>query len=460
MFMKIMILFVSFLLISCSTVKSNMVDGQNIQEGISYFLPKRLHKVKITANLITADVESERKAKEAFEKAAEAKRKAKEECDTAESEYKKAEEIAEIAVGEEAKKEADKQKGIALANLQVKKIALGEACKKETETYEKLKKVLESTQDASQNKCNYLVKFSVEPQTLVPDHNYGFVAKLKHIPSRTDTLKLTTTDMGLLSSGESVSADTTGSILAKLAQAIISFGVQIPLPSVPPVALRVKKIEEKRCPESLEIDSIVDLSNSADIKQLNARLQEINMRLQVCGYHTDQKCDKLEDSCELKVTGPSKVEHYGNDGLFYRRELPYLVKLLEFKETKKCDQGSEQIVKESTVRADALVLMPNLSPITRLDYPAGLFATSKQKVDFNNGMLVSYNAERPSEILGLVSIPADIAQSMISALTQFFRFRIDYSSSQIELAKKQSELIDVLNETVKKMNKGQAPKSD
>jgi hypothetical protein len=441
--MKIMILFISFLLISCSTVKSNMVDGQNIQEGISYFLPKRLHKVKITANPIKGDESTIRKVQEDYEKAAAVKIKAQEEYKTADSEYKKAEEIAKNAVGEEAKKEADKQSGLAFANLKVKENALGKACANETTAYEKLEKVLELARDTSTGACNYLVKFSVEPQPLVPDHNYGFVAKLKHYLQRTDEMKITTTDTGLLSSTESNSIDTTGDILAKLAQSIISFGVQIPIPSVK--EKRVEKVE-KPC-KSLEIDSIVDFSRPTDIKQLNARLQKINMRLQVCGYHIDQKCDEPKDSCELKVTGPSKVEHYGNGGLFYRRELPYLARLWDLNDGNK-------------IVADTLVLMPNLSPITRLDYPAGLFATSKQKVDFKDGMLVSYNTERQSEILGLASIPADVAQSMISAITQFFRFRIDYSSSQLELAKKQSELIDVLNEMVKKMNNGQAPNSD
>jgi len=451
--MKIAILFVSFLLVSCSTVTSNKIDDQPHQEGISYFLPKRLHKVKITANLMTADELSERKAKEAFEKAAEAKKKAKEECDAAESGYKKADEIAKNAVGEEAKKEAEKQRGIALANLQVKKIALGEACQKEIEAYEKLRKALASAEGTSQDKCNYQVTFSVEPQPLVPDHDYGFVARLKHNPLRADVLKLATTDTGLLSSGESVSTDTSGSILAKLAQAIISFGVPIPVP-LPELKAqfglvpRTEKEQRQPCPGSLEIDSIVDISNQRDVAQLNGRLRNINMELEICGYRIDENRDGPKGNPpSRKRSNPSQGETEEYEGLFYRRELPYLARLRDLNEGKK-------------IVADALVLMPNLSHITQLDFPAGLFVTTKQKVGFNNGMLVSYDTERPSELLGLMSIPADIAKGIIDAAAQFIKFRVDYSSSQLEEAKKQSELIEVLDEMVKKRNQGQVPKSD
>jgi hypothetical protein len=442
--MKLIVLCVSFLLISCSTVTSSRIGDQHT-EGISYFLPIRLHKVKLTANLTPADELNERKAKDAFGKAAEARKKAKEECDAAESEYKKAEQIANNAVGEEAKKEAEKQKALVLANLQVKKNALGEACIKEAEAYEKLRKALEPTEGASQDKCNYQVKFSVEPQALVPDHNYGFVARLKHNPLRADALKLATTDTGLLSSGESVSTDTTGSILAKLAQAIISFGVQIPVPSPELKALvlvpRTEEGQRKPCPKSLEIDSIVDMSNQRDIDKLNCRLRDIDAELEICGYRIDENRDEPKGNPPLqKGSNPPQGETEEYEGLFYRRELPYLARLRDLNDGNK-------------IVADALVLMPNLSPITRVDFPAGIFVTTKQKVGFNNGMLVSYDTERPSEVLGLASIPADIAQSIINAASQLFKFRLDYSSSQLEQAKKQSELIDVLNEMLKKMNK-------
>jgi hypothetical protein len=95
--------------------------------------------------------------------------------------------------------------------------------------------------------------------------------------------------------------------------------------------------------------------------------------------------------------------------------------------------------------------MPNLAPIVSVPFEAGPFVTTKYDVALSNGMLTSFTADRPSEIDGFVSIPADLIKTYISTVTEIFKFKIDYASDKADMAKKQAEYIDTLNALLQKL---------
>ena len=446
---RFVLVFAALFLVSCSTVTSKSLPKSledPTPEGISYYLPKRLHRVKISVTKIRGDMTGLKKAQEEYQKASVAKVKAQQDYDVVETKFKADEALAGKAEGD-AKKKAEEWKGLSLAEFEVKKSALRDATAKEAEAYDKLSELMKADPTAKNN----LVKFSIEPLPLVPDTDQGFVAAMRHSPFRKDQLNLTTTEMGLLSSAKSIAEDQTGKIAATIAQAIVSLG-GMPAPYAAASTIERPK-EEKEEEKDLEIDSVVDLADKdGDVKKLRCNLKKKKLDFVIVPPFDGDKPSKAPNCEEPKKTpsihGNTKDgtgKPCGEEGLFYRRELPYLVKITR-------EDGGDDIP-----QANALVFMPNRSPITRVPMEAGPFVTSKNTVAFTNGMLTSIEVERPSEILGLVSIPADVAQTMITAISQMIKLRLDYSSSQVNLAKDQSALLDLMKEIAKKQQEAQVP---
>lgn len=429
---RYLVVLISLLLASCTAVKSKPISEKPelIGKGISYYLPMRLHRVKITANKITGDAASVQKAKQEYEKALVDKAKAQQEYSDEQNKMKKAEDISKYAEGD-AKKQIEMERGVIRANILALKTALDSASRKAESSHDAYLRELDLSNNPQPNECRYNVAFSVEPSDIVPDYRKGYVASIFHSPFRDDHLTLTTTNSGLLSSADSVVTDRTSDIVKQIATAILTFVT--PIPTGPAMKGKAPKGEPSiPCETSIGIDMIVDFSNTDHIWIINDVLKKVGMELVLFGYGIGDLNKQDDDE--------------SRNGLFYRRELPYIVSIF--------DNNSKT---SKTVIANTLIFMPNLAPTTRLPFDTGLFVTSKQNATFNNGMLVSYNQEMPSEAYGLVTIPADLAKVIMSTVTDLIKFRVDYSSYSVQLAQKQAELIDALKALEERQNGTAAP---
>ncbi|MEM7387501.1 MAG: hypothetical protein AAF514_21395 [Verrucomicrobiota bacterium] len=87
--------------------------------------------------------------------------------------------------------------------------------------------------------------------------------------------------------------------------------------------------------------------------------------------------------------------------IYYRSGLPYIVEI---------SNG------EKNVALNHLIMMPDESPIEELSLRRGAFVKVAYTLDFENGMPSSIQASRPSEILGIVSLPIEILKSISSVL--------------------------------------------
>lgn len=448
--MRIIILSFTTLLAGCSTlindhsVKAPPDNGNNA--GIHYFLPKRLHNVtvKVTRPSKGEDKEIE-KAFAQLIKAATSQSEATKNLSDKKVELKNAEALSkarpDVPTLVEKVEEAKAAVKIAEQNLEKANNELTAA----QSVYDDLKSP--KIDDQSNIICN--VALEIKPLDLVPDPEESHAATLNHLPWRDDVLKITTTSSGLLSGAEGSSTDRTADILIELAQAVTLFGkgFQPELKS-----LNVPEIKkEEKCITGI-FSSTIDFSRDSDLKSLNKELNNrvTGLEIKVSGWSnkkivsdyfdntnktvqeeiksgtTDESDpDPFESTCPL---GASKDDGSGCNGLFYRRDLPYIVKL----------------IRDDSVIYSTLISMPQLSPIAAVPLDTGGFVKTTYNVTFENGMLKTYDVNRPSELLALVKLPVDMARGIMSILTDFISLRVDYSSKETALAQAEKDRLEAI----------------
>ncbi len=423
-----------------SFIQTKHASLVSINTGISYYLPKRMHRLIVTAENLNAKKEEE-KFKEAEDNFLTANKEAKQ----LEAKMKNLKSIAANTPGEEkAKKKAveaaQTAEGIYLA---AKEIA--DKAKNDMDTAKNRYDQVKAEKDSEQ--CNYSIAMSIIPQALEPDTQYPFLLKLNNSPLRDDELKIKTTQTGLLTSTEVTSSDRTGDIAVEISKAIAMFGIGIPT-SVPTQYSLLSQKKVGTCyPSILKHDQIVDFGSSADIQIIfkdssgfpvkNKNGEYVvppSLKLTIDTPRKTELGSIYDTDAELKEASYPLKGHYG---ILYRRDTTYLTNLWA------TIDGVDTIVTSEQIS------MPNLSPVTLVPFEYLSLVTTKNNAAFENGMLVSYDTNRPSSALALANLPARVAEGYINALTNFLQLKFNYSSKAIDAVNKEKELADLLN-TIKK----------
>ena len=89
-------------------------------------------------------------------------------------------------------------------------------------------------------------------------------------------------------------------------------------------------------------------------------------------------------------------------GLVYRRSRPYIFTF------EQCADG------DCAVRQAAQALLPNEGSVAVLPYRNSAFAKTRYKVQFRDGELVGWDANRPAEVIEIIKIPLDLLQTVVS----------------------------------------------
>ncbi|MEQ1778140.1 MAG: hypothetical protein ABL863_06320 [Nitrosomonas sp.] len=427
-----------------SFIQTKNASFKSINTGISYYLPKRMHRLVVTAENLNAEEELI-KFKETEENFVTANKEAKQ----LEAKMKKLKSIAANTPGDEkAKKKAveaaQTAEGIFLA---AKKIADQATIVMNTakNRYDQVKAEKDSKQ------CNYYIEMSITPLALEPDTQYPFLLKLNNSPLRDDELKIKTTQSGLLTSTDAISSDRTGDIAVEIAKAVAMFGMggfSTRTTTTPKFwSYPAQPKEGTVCYSSImKHDEIVDFSSAIDNpipivfrdsngflvtkKDAGQNIKYAVPDLEIMIGIDSSKTAKLESIYNadegLKVgTYPLK----GHYGILYRRDTTYLVNLKKDKET---------------IIASEQISMPNVSPVTLVPFEYLSLVTTKNNAAFENGMLVSYDTNQPSSALALANLPARVAEGYINALTNFLQLKFNYSSKAIDAVGKEKELADLL----------------
>ncbi len=82
-----------------------------------------------------------------------------------------------------------------------------------------------------------------------------------------------------------------------------------------------------------------------------------------------------------------------------------------------------------------IVMLPNESPVMSMSLPAGVFATSRSRVELVQGMPATVVVDQGNELVGITAIPLTVINGFFSAVSEVFQLRINYDTRQINLLK-------------------------
>ncbi|QJU57000.1 hypothetical protein HL653_03645 [Sphingomonas sp. AP4-R1] len=440
----------SLLISSCATVRTTPRAADELASGVTYYLPKR--EIKVTA---------ERKLlkKDDLQKAVTAKKTELETINTliktTDSTIKTAGDrlkAASVQGNADAVAAINKELAIATADLDIAKIKKA-SVEAEINIAEASIRILEA---APKDSCAFSYSAAIELLTPVADTRLRLVADAFHSPLRDDDTKLAINSSGLLSTANVVAADRTGDIIVEIASAFAgvgSGGTAGPLALVGGEPKFAGKPECEKLPTKFAYR--LDPALGDQLSKLNNEFYTAGFpfRLDVppmpdgSTYAVKDKDPTIRD--RQRTTGKPKtgdeytypidnaLYHKGMNGaLFYRTALPQTIVL------RQCNNGTACTSIKDTVPIDAtMTMLPQVGPISYIPMQSSIFVKTVDDVVFDNGMLVSWNATRPSEVLEVVRLPVKILKAVVSVPAELIKLRIDLSDQQKGLAASQEAQI-------------------
>lgn len=435
------------LMSGCATIRSTPRSNNELASGVTYYLPKR--EVKVTAErklLKKDDLEKTIATKKTELEAITTSIKTIEATIKTAGNRLKAPSVqsnvaAAATVGEEL--------AIATGDLDLAK-AKKTAVETEIKNAEASLRILEA---GPANSCAFSYSAAIELLAPVADTRLRLVADAFHSPLRDDDTKLAVNNAGLFTTANVIAADRTGDILVEIASAFAGLGGGAgnplafegsPKPASPaecgklptkfayrldpsdPDALTKTNDELKEAgfPFRLQVPTMADSYTIVDARS------EIFDRQRVVG--------KPSSGNEHRYELGEALRHQGTNGaLFYRTALPQTIILRQCESGTDCSpDGADTVPIEATI-----TMLPQIGPISYIPMRSSAFVKTVDDVVFDNGMLVSWNASRPSEILEIVRLPVKILKSVVSVPAEIVRLRIDLSDQQKGLAASQQAQI-------------------
>ncbi|MEL6372302.1 MAG: hypothetical protein AAFR03_16485 [Pseudomonadota bacterium] len=269
-----------------------------------------------------------------------------------------------------------------------------------------------------------------------PDPEYQFFLEYGHSSFSEDDISVQITDEGYLKSITAKTEDQTGEVVSKvieLATEVAKAGIAIRSDQDLPPFSYTAFFDPTDAAEREEVKGVLG-AYGVDVKSI--------------------KTDKIAGTEPLKAGRPSDCTR----GACFRPAQPHKVTI------KYANKLTGSTVTEYTKKA--LVTLPNDAPVLSVRLDRYAFVEAETKVSFNNGMLTKVELKKPSEAVGFMEIPIDVAKSIVSIPSALFDFKVsgfesdeklldaqaDLISSQIELSDKQAELLAAQAEAMSSMS--------
>lgn len=305
---------------------------------------------------------------------------------------------------------------------------------------------------------------SIALTEMEPDLKFGFRALPMNFFTRDDENNLKVNEKGLLDNAKTTVTDQSGQILIEAARAY-GFTLGQPLlestfleamaPGIPKqrsftitgtvstnfTNLNCHMTEER----PVKIDLLVDITKEQEINDLNDQL--------VC-LSTPYRVEVVKPNFNvMPVTTVSSVEthtartifssrdHF--DGLFYRSRLPYMFNVTQVNPGVKvnivnCSNGGCKFEVKTLAgnspyeltAASSLLMIPNEAPVSYIPMRAGALVKTIHEVEFTDGIVTSWESNRPSEALALVKVPFAMIDAVIASISQLIPLAGSYSTQQ------------------------------
>lgn len=410
------------LLSGCATVSSEPVgvtvqtraDGKAaIKPGLTYYLPRQL--VKLTV------VKSELKASELLDE----HNKAKAAADAATTARKKIDtDIA--AIKDKLYTARDNAAVSAMLNADLGKLneALVPATKAEADAKTAAKTASDAVLAFRPSAPDGTGKASVltfELLPMAPDPAYAFRVDPKHSIFRDDQHKIALTPSGLLSSTDIVAADRTADILAQFAvTAGYAAGFRGPSWSLLSETEKKNKdlAENLACSKAPDkVVAIVDLADDAEIDQFNKDVLCLGIKI-----------DPV-DAASTFPKGLAKVEDAPTlPGIYYRPSVNATIRVSY------CGEGVCFGDNGWFLKDTLNVPLPQFGAISPVPQRSGFMTRTAYKNTFKDGILVNYDADRPSELLEVARTPVRLVDGFFDGFSKIISLRTGANTDRVNLS--------------------------
>ena len=382
--------------------------------GLTYYLPRRLLTIEVT-------VEPKKKAEllKSLKAADEKLAKAKEERDAAKSAKEGASKLAaelqklcgKSCTGglQAALAEAQKALAVATADDTLKEDAFQSASNAQHQAENIWASALAG------NDCTYST--TIKSGDIVADTRRPFRLQPSHNWLRDDTTKFEVNSQGLLSTANVTATDRTGDILAEFAGAISAGGGR----GAGKVNFADYQMSSATCNDpafKMQFDPMyANVAGSPD--NINKQLEDrgLPFNVDVAGV--------AQNPNDAPASGKT-----GISGILYRTEVPVLVTLSQQKDATRSN-GFTPI-------SGAFIPLPQAGPVAMIPMKSSAFVKTVNDVEFSNGMVKSWSADRPSEVMEVVRLPVKILKAIFSIPTDLISFKVDYSTKDASLAEQQA----------------------
>lgn len=367
----------------CAIVESDTYSYQTdtkIPIGFTYFLPRVMMKIEASRTTVTVASVASKAQKVATRNAAAAVAlAATNKAGEARIEKKGAYDKAKADPNFDAAALAALKKDYEKANLEYFK-------KKAVSDYAKsLAAAAQADLEAHRNNLNACIRtVTLTRLPIEADTDNHYVAKLKHVWTRSDELDIKSNELGLLESTDLTSEDKLGEIAVSIAKLVLRAQSLVALPpaEIQDMDATGSTPTCKRYTAGWIFDPADMAATSSTMFAINALLQRINAKLAI----------------QAPISHNAVAKKSSAEGLYYRRPIPYQFDVL-------IDNDQVQSSRET---------LPNNGPIAIASLRAGAFVKTTRNLKFINGMLISDHAIRPSEGLGVLKIPAGILDAITS----------------------------------------------
>lgn len=304
----------------------------------------------------------------------------------------------------------------------------------------------EVTESPSKTDYTAVVEIKLLPPSADPAH--GLRLNTSHNIFRDDSNHLVISNEGLLTSNDTTAIDRTGEIIVAMSKAVgavaeLNTGVSAP------VNLKSNTVDKAKSEEAKQVEPkpdecknvpdkrilIVDFAAKDDVEtQANKMLTCMGVRF-----------ERLKPNFSFDFDAGAATGNNSNlGGIAYRTPIEQWIKIQVCAKdyVKDCDPTDSAKVDtppDPTWRTAQVVALklPQAGPVSYLPQNAGAFTKTTYKTRFQDGILIDYDAARPSEVAEVASWPIRVIDGVFEGVSKVISLRTNVAKQKAELATEQ-----------------------
>lgn len=257
--------------------------------------------------------------------------------------------------------------------------------------------------ELSSEKGKYALSIAV---TYEPDPESLYEVELNESIFSDDSVVFEITQKGLLTYVSGKSKDQRGALIGKIAELAVEIGKA--------VALDEEEVKRVLLKVSIDPTASADSTGKTEVEKVSARVSELTNGELAVGFTPLEASKSIIDKKCSECTS----------GIRFRPLLPYGV----------------TVTRNGKAISSGIVLLPNQAPIFSMTLARASFVEKETKITFLDGILTKYEITKPSQALGFIQIPIDIAKAIVSIPSSILQFKIDQTTQQknFDVAKREA----------------------